>query len=311
MKSQIFYDADGASSGGGTAVASAPIAAPVTEATKSTSIISPAPNPTDITPAHWSHSYDGLEEGVKGHSALLPFKSPADAMKAYVKVQPLLGADKAPIPKDWTNVEEVNQFAAKIGRPESAKGYDIGEIQLPEGFALDSKMVDNFKEMAHKYALSPWQVQNLIKDYTKLQTESTLKEHATIQNERQSRLADYERSLGSTIKFEENMALSRHALETYGDPELRQIIQDNGLDQEPSFIRAFARMGMDVKEGRAHTTPSQNAVFNAGTPDGATQKIAELKLDKDFMKAFQTAYDPGHKEAVEKWQKLHEIQARR
>lgn len=309
MRSQIFYNADGASSGGGTAVASAP--APVSEAPKSTSITSPAPNPTDIAPAHWSHSYDGLEDGIKGHSALLPFKTPADAVKAYVKVQPMLGAEKVAIPKDWTNIDEVNQFAAKMGRPEEAKGYDIGEVQLPEGFALDSKMVDNFKDMAHKYALSPWQVQNLVKDYTKLQTDNTLKEHAQIQNERQSRLAEYERSLGSTIKFEENMALSRHALETYGDAELRQIIEDNGLNQEPSFIRAFARMGMDVKEGRAHNTPAQNAVFNSGTPDGATQKIAELKLDPEFMKAFQTAHHAGHREAVEMWQKLHTIQSRK
>jgi hypothetical protein len=305
MKSQIFYNADGASSGGGTAVASAP--APNT--------VAPTPSPTpqsplgDVTPAHWSHSYDGLEDGVKGHSSLLPFKTPSDAVKAYVKLQPLIGAKEAFIPKDWNNAEEVATFASKVGRPEAAKGYEIGDIPLPEGFELDNKMVDSFKEMAHKAALSPWQVQAIIKDYTKLQTESTLSEHNQILKDRQSRLSNFERQLGSTIKFQEERALAEHALNVYGDGELQSILNDNGLKDEPAFIKALARMGRDVKEGRAHTTPAQNAVFNSGTPEGATQKIAELKLNKEFMQSFLNAADPGHKESVEMWQRLHKIQA--
>lgn len=50
-------------------------------------------------------------------------------------------------------------------------------------------------------------------------------------------------------KLQENMAVAKKALETFGTPELTKLLNDSGLGNHPEIIRAFFRAGQKITSG--------------------------------------------------------------
>ena len=66
-------------------------------------------------------------------------------------------------------------------------------------------------------------------------------------------------------KFTENLALARKALESFGTPELQDVLNMTGLGNHPEVIRAFYKAGKAISEDR----------FIPGTPKGAEMDMAK------------------------------------
>lgn len=67
-------------------------------------------------------------------------------------------------------------------------------------------------------------------------------------------------------KLDENIAIAKKALETFGTPELRTLLDTTGLGNNPELIRAFYRAGKAISEDRF--------VGGKGTPP-ASQSVAQ------------------------------------
>jgi hypothetical protein len=63
-------------------------------------------------------------------------------------------------------------------------------------------------------------------------------------------------------KLTENLAVAKRALDTFGTPELRTLLNESGLGNHPEIIRAFFRAGKAISEDKFVTAGS-------GSPKGA------------------------------------------
>lgn len=50
-------------------------------------------------------------------------------------------------------------------------------------------------------------------------------------------------------KLQENMAIAKKALESFGSPELTKLLNESGLGNHPEIIRAFYRAGKQITSG--------------------------------------------------------------
>lgn len=316
MTPMKFMNADTATGGAGAPpaapasstpppVAAAPAASSAPDSKYSVSGGDPAkPLVETAPPEHWSHKFEGIEDKYKGDPSLLKYKSPAEVVKAYVNVQPLIGADKVPIPKDWNDQGQLDAFAAKVGRPEEKAGYVVGKYEFPEGFAEKTPVVEKFKDMAFKYGLSQWQFEKITKDYMEMEVGDLQAQQAALIKTQQEGMQKYENEVG-TIRYQEEMQIARNAIRVYGGEEFEGFLADTGLNKDPRLMKTFAQVGKDIREGRSGANPGQQALFNAESSEAASSKIAELKKDKTFQKQLDNKSDPGNKAAQELWYSLH------
>lgn len=266
----------------------------------------PPNNMTTNPPAneHWTSKFEGLDDKVKTHPSLQPFKTPADAIKAYTDVQPLLGRDKAPIPTDWTDAAQVKAFNDKIGVPAKAEEYKLKDSlvkTLPKEYTVDEARVAGFEKMAHDAGLTPRQAQQLLETYTKQEIEQVTGNRLKTETDRANTLNTYKQERGS--QFDLDLAQAHKALINYGDEDTLKALNESGFGDDPRFIKLFAKIGATLKEGTAHTSGAPGSLQSSSV-DSARIRKAEMMADQGFMRRLENAGDPGHRDAVAEWQNV-------
>lgn len=82
--------------------------------------------------------------------------------KNYVNAQKMVGADKIVVPGKNAKPEDWDAVFNKLGRPEKPDAYAIAPPEtMPKDFPLDTKLLDEYKQTAHKLGLLPGQVKSL------------------------------------------------------------------------------------------------------------------------------------------------------
>lgn len=253
---------------------------------------------------HWTSTFDGLDDKIRSNPALQPFKTPADAIKAYADVQPLLGRDKAPIPTDWNDAAQVKAFNAKIGVPEKASDYQLGKTLAEKfpGYALDPKRVELFENIALKSGAMPRQAQAQAVEFVAAEKEMLEQHRQSIQVEQANALNKFKQERGSA--YDTDVAMAHRALVNFGNESILQKLDSTGLGNDPEFIQLFAKIGMGLKEDSAHTSGSAPGTLQSNSVDSARVRINEMKADKNFMDALQNQSHPNHKTAAAEWTKI-------
>jgi hypothetical protein len=75
-------------------------------------------------------------------------------------------------------------------------------------------------------------------------------------------------------KLQENLAVAKKALETFGTPELTKMLNDTGLGNHPEIIRAFFRAGQKISSGTF--VPSGQGAFKS-TDSNANKLYPSMK----------------------------------
>jgi hypothetical protein len=259
--------------------------------------------PTNLpTEKHWTATHEGLADSLRTAPSLQTFKTPNDVLKAYVDVQPLIGADKAPIPKDWNDPVQVKAFNAKMGVPEKPEGYDLGKVltpDLPKGYTLDEKLVGKFQGMALEAGLTPRQAAAVAKNYMKGQVADETNAQQLKTAERAEALNKFKTERGA--QFDVDMAMAKKGLINYATPEFIDRLNKTGLGDDPEMIKVWAKVGATLK---------QDTLLPNGLPPGHLQgddahsaqvRKAEMQADPNFMKALGDVNNPNHKNAVTEW----------
>jgi DNA-binding protein H-NS len=143
--------------------------------------------------------------------------------------------------------------ATKAPEPQVPESY---ELQMPEGIELDKASADEFTTIAKELKLDQAAAQKLA-DIAAKQAQRQVEAHTRlVESWVESVKAD--KDIGGD-KLEENLGIARKALDAFGTPELRDVLNASGLGNHPEVIKAFVKAGKAISEDR----------FVAGSAKGA------------------------------------------
>jgi hypothetical protein len=175
--------------------------------------------------------------------------------------------------------EGQNQQAAESAPADSSEGNEDGEqpqgdkpqgapekyeFQAPEGKDFDAEIIGNFSDVAKELNLSQDAAQKLVETMGPKIAERQLAQVEAIRNE-WAQQSQVDKEFGGD-KLNENMSVAKKALDSFGTPELRTLLQQSGLGNNPEIIRFMYRAGKAISEDTfvASSTGAGGGKSNAG-----------------------------------------------
>lgn len=148
-------------------------------------------------------------------------------------------------PADGQPADDGNTDDA-AGKPQGAP--EKYEFTPPEGSQFDDKVLGAFSDAARELNLTQEAAQKLLdKMAPAVQARNTEQLESIRQEWVNGAKADKE--FGGD-KLTENLNVARTALEKFGTPELRSLLNESGLGNHPEIIRAFYRAGKAISEDK-------------------------------------------------------------
>lgn len=132
------------------------------------------------------------------------------------------------------------------------------DFTVPEGYSLAGEHGEKFKTLAKEMNLTQEQAQKLVDldvQRSNANLETVHKATAEWLN-----MAKADKEIGGDA-LEANVAVAKKALDTFGSPELKQMLQTSGLGNHPEVIRVFHKIGKAISEdgfvpgGKANGNP--------------------------------------------------------
>lgn len=122
------------------------------------------------------------------------------------------------------------------------------EFKAPEGAAFDDKVIGVYSEVARELNLPQDAAQKMLDKVAPVIASQQLEAIKTAQSAwLESTKSDKE--FGGE-RLSENVAVAKKALDAFGTPELRQLLDDSGLGNHPEVVRLFYRAGKAISEDR-------------------------------------------------------------
>lgn len=243
-----------------------------------------------------------ISEDLRDHDDLKSILTINDMAKALVNSRQLIGKDKIVLPGEDATPEQLETFYAGIGRPDTPQDYHLAPPDsLPEGFTIQTELIDSYAEHAHSIGLTAKQAAAELAFQTELaakQMEQQKKLEAEALQENETTLKN---DFGSA--YEQNIKLANQAIDRLSekDESLRERLNSTGLGSDPAFVKMMVKMGKMM--GESNLVGEAENTF-ARTPGAASIEIAKLQADEGFMKQYNTSADPNHKQAVERMRRL-------
>lgn len=206
---------------------------------------------------------EGLDDVTKQDEYLKRFESPKELAKSYVELRKLVGR-KAEVPKEDASSDEWNEFYGKIGRPETAEGY---EIQMLEGLTDDGRLGDVLN-IAHEAGLTKTQASKVVnalmeqelsavKNMTEIQSQNIAAESAKLKEAWGNAHDDM---VTSIINLQESLGL-------------KDTFDAKGLNGDADFLMFMAQVADKFTESETVISASAN------TPSGLDDQISEIMAE--------------------------------
>ena len=258
---------------------------------------------SDAPAAETADWRSGLPEDIRNDPSLADIKDVGAMAKSYINGQKLIGKNRISLPGEGATDEEWSAFHSQLGRPEKSSLYDFGERPaLPDGLEYDEGFETAYKDLAFKAGLTSQQAKTIFDGYHEyIQTKSSSEgENAAAQS------AEWVNSLKKEFgkAYNERIELASRAVDTYGDGQLKEWLDNSGMGNNPMMVKLFAKIGEGIAEGRSDSAQQRGFIM---TPDQAKQEIARYNRDQTFMSAYQNGDNPGHAEAVKKMDSLFKL----
>jgi hypothetical protein len=119
------------------------------------------------------------------------------------------------------------------------------DLKMPDGVELDKAAAEEFTAIAKEMKLSAESAQKFADIGAKMAQRQHEAHAKTVEGWMETAKTDKE--FGGD-KFNENLAVAKKALETFGTPELRDVLNASGLGNHPEVIRAFYKAGKAISE---------------------------------------------------------------
>jgi hypothetical protein len=171
-----------------------------------------------------------------------PTQAPADPAT-------LLGSDPAAAPVVPEVAEGVDPAAPPEIKPEDVVPETYEDFKAPEGVTLDTEISDEFKVMAKELKLPQGKAQKVADLGVKMaarwqatQNEAIAKTVAGWADETRA-----DRDLGGD-KLDANLAVAKKALDAFGTPELKKMLNESGFGNNIEIIRLLHKAGLTLSE---------------------------------------------------------------
>lgn len=130
------------------------------------------------------------------------------------------------------------------GKPQGAP--EKYEFKAPEGKNYDAETMETFSEIAKELNLSQEAAQKMLDKMSPKMAERQLQQVEAIRNE-WAQASHVDKEFGGD-KLNENLAIAKKALDSFGTPELRALLNESGLGNNPEVIRFMFRAGKAISE---------------------------------------------------------------
>ena len=147
--------------------------------------------------------------------------------------------------------QEQQQQQGEGQQTEEQGPEQYADFAFEEGKALDAELADDIKATAKELGLTQSQAQKLA-DLALKRTESAQSQQAEMLAQARDEWAGQakaDKEFGGDA-IEANLATARKALDTFGTPELKALLNESGLGNHPEVIRFFYRSGKAISEDR-------------------------------------------------------------
>jgi hypothetical protein len=119
------------------------------------------------------------------------------------------------------------------------------EFKMPEGVELDGKAADEFSAIAKELKLSQADAQRIADVAAKMQQKQAETHVETVKGWAESCKADKEFG-GDNLS--ENLAVARKAIDAFGSPALKELLNSSGLGNHPEVVRFAFKAGKAISE---------------------------------------------------------------
>jgi hypothetical protein len=150
---------------------------------------------------------------------------------------------------------KANDEAAATPAPKAPEQY--ADFTTPEGIEVSPEFREQFKQLAKELDLTQEQAQKLIDLDAKRALAQA--EAAKTQSDAWFAQTQSDKEIGGD-NLRANAAVAATALDKFGTPELKTLLQETGLILHPEIVRAFYRAGKAISEdtivpGSRNTVP--------------------------------------------------------
>ncbi|MHB1368640.1 MAG: hypothetical protein ACYCW7_00335 [Pseudomonadaceae bacterium] len=194
------------------------------------------------------------------------------AASAQTEGQQAAGGEQAAQQQQATEGQNTEGQQAEGAKTEGEQAKPEGapekyEFKPVEGVTLDDAVIGAFSEVAKGLNLTQDAAQKVLDKMGPVIASRQMEQIAAVQTAwADSAKADKE--FGGD-KLQENLGTAKKALEEFGSPELRTLLNDSGMGNHPEVIRAFYRIGKAM---------SQDSVVTGRTP--SMKSAADVLYDK-------------------------------
>lgn len=136
------------------------------------------------------------------------------------------------------------------------------ELKMPDGVQLDSAAAEEFTAIAKELKLDQAAAQKLADIGAKMATRQA-EAHAQLV-ETWTEQVKTDKDIGGD-KLDENLGVARKAIDTFGSPELKALLNSTGLGNHPEVVKLAFKVGKAISEDR----------FVTGSPKGAETDMAK------------------------------------
>lgn len=165
-----------------------------------------------------------------------------------------------------TTETQANQGAEGGEQAEGETGEAKGapekyEFKQQEGAEIAPVVLESFESVAKELNLSQDSAQKILDTVAPIMAQQQA-EAFKAQNEQWIEATKADKEFGGA-KLDQNLAIAKKALDAFGTPELRSLLDRSGLGNNPEVIRAFYRAGMAISEDRIFTGAGGGVPGNA------------------------------------------------
>lgn len=155
------------------------------------------------------------------------------------------------------------------GKADGEKAIDPAayEFKAPEGMELDAASVDDFRAVAAELKLSPEAAQKVVD--IAIKREQARAEAFATQVQAWGDEVRADKDIGGA-KLDENLGVARKAIDQFGSPELKSLLDSTGMGNHPEVVRMMVRIGRAISEdkivrGNTSATPKDHAALLYGS----------------------------------------------
>jgi len=247
-----------------------------------------------------------LPEDIRTDPTLANIKDLPTLAKGYVNAQHLIGSKRVAIPGEKATDQEWGAFYDAAGRPATPDKYELPKLELEPEVQIDDKQKDEVFKKLHSLGLTNRQAQGVLEMHLNTLNDGVKQTKTATANSSSAAESALKQEWGD--KFTANVDIAKAAIKKFGGDgagEVIDFLNKSGLGNNVPLIRLFHKIGLTVQEDVQRQGGGTGLELTDQTR--ALQEIESLKTDKLFQEAYGNASNPGHKGAVERWLRLHQV----